>query len=96
MTTSSNPGSPKQVAKLLFNKLDLEMPKTEDGKENTRAETLEVLMVGQHPMVQLILDFRGPLQTQILHTWLRSGTVQTCTMGTSLRSGGWLAPQPTA
>ena len=51
------PGSPKQVAKLLFNKLDLEMPETEDGKENTRAETLE-LMVGQHPVVQLILDFR--------------------------------------
>jgi uracil-DNA glycosylase family 4 len=52
-----SPGSPKQVANLLYRQLELEMPESEDAKENTRAETLE-LMVGQHKVVQLILDYR--------------------------------------
>jgi uracil-DNA glycosylase family 4 len=52
-----NPGSTKQVPNLLYRQLGLEMPETEDGKENTRVETLE-LMTGQHEVVQLILDYR--------------------------------------
>ena len=52
-----NPGSPTQVAKLFYGQLGLEMPESEDGKVNTRVETLE-LMAGQHPVVQLELDFR--------------------------------------
>ena len=56
-STHFNPGSPVQVANLLYRQLGLEMPENEDGKENTRAETLE-LMVGQHPVVQLELDYR--------------------------------------
>lgn len=62
-----SPSSPKQVANLLYRKLGLEMPESEDGKENTRAETLE-LMVGQHKVVQQILDFRRA--TKLRSTYL--------------------------
>jgi len=53
-----NPGSPPQVKWLLYDKLRLEMPKKNEWeKENTRADTLE-LMLDDDPAVKLILDYR--------------------------------------
>ncbi|MBP5791299.1 MAG: DNA polymerase I [Kiritimatiellae bacterium] len=54
-----NPDSPKQLGELLFGKLGLEGgKKTSSGQFSTDEKTL-VKLVGAHPVVQTILDYRA-------------------------------------
>ncbi len=55
-----NVGSPKQLGDILFDvlKLDPNAKKTKTGQYSTNEETLEKL-IDKHPIVSLILDYRG-------------------------------------
>ena len=61
-----NPRSTPKLKKLLFETLRLTMPNRDEP--NTRAETLQ-LMVDQHEIVQLVLDFRR--DSKLLSTYLQ-------------------------
>lgn len=67
--TRFNIGSPRQLGEVLFEKLriDTSAKKTKTGQYATGEEILQKL-VGKHPIVQLILDYRG--LTKLKSTYL--------------------------
>lgn len=72
-----NPGSPKQMARLLYTQLRLTCPvKTAKGKDST-AEPALIRLKGQHRATDALWEWRGwdKYESTYLEPWLRQGPI---------------------
>jgi uracil-DNA glycosylase family 4 len=70
-----NPGSPKQMARLLYDQLNLSCPVVTAKGANSTSEAALIRLRGMHPATDILWDWRGwdKKRSTYLEPWIRQG-----------------------
>lgn len=72
-----NPGSPKQMSRLLYDQLGLDCPVTTAKGKPSTSEAALIRLRGRHPATDILWDWRGwdKKRSTYLEPWIRQGPV---------------------
>jgi DNA polymerase-1 len=80
-----NPGSPKQMSRLLYDQIGLTCPVTTAKGKNSTSEAALLRLRGQHEATDLLWDWRGwdKKRSTYFEPWIRQGPVLHANYGTT-------------